>query len=1257
MLAAVVAVATWPPVAPLSAQTAEAEADADPPAATEPAEPTPPAEPPPPPPPPEPEPEPEPEPAAPTVERTVYIPFENLEAVFEQQGRGVFLPYEEYENLWQAFLRDRAVQAAAPEGGLLRRADYRATLTEGGLEIEARIEAEALREGWSRVRLGGTGLPPIIDSDTGDALLHRSADGLDLLLPRRGVHEVTLRMLVPVIEEGGRSRVRLQLPEAAVGRLEADLPGAELEFDLQPGLPYTSAAADQAADEDEPAPRTALSLFFGGVSDLTLGWREPSEAEALEPLYFVDTSVQTVVRPGVVTSEVDLNLRILRAGLERVEIELPAGQLVLDVQADHLLDWEIEDGDGEDEPPLLVVRTLREVELDWTVRLTLESALAGLPAEFDAPLPQVRGAVRQRGTVALFNESELELAVDPGPGLTRQADRDERDQLESAGHYRFLEVPVQLSAAVSQAEPVVDMNSVIHLSVTPQRAELQASLTYAVRRVGIFNARVGLPEGWQGIEAAGPAVEDFAILGEGADRVLEIRFVEPLLGSSQVTVSGWRNRAEPAEALPLPVLVSEGTRRHDGRLEVRIDSSLEPNTEQTGDLRPADRAAGTRSAADDGVTVAFTYRDPSEGGLMRFTERQPQVSSDLLARVTLEEQRVVYRWLLKLDVRYAGIDRFTLAVPDSIADELRLVHPAIREIRRPQAATDNDAADADPDAAPDAAPDADADPDADPDADAADADADADAAVEADADDGEDLSIDGMQLWEIVLRERTLGELVLEPTLERPLPGLEAGRAETIEVPFLRTPGVFQELGQVALAKSGNIEILSADLSGLEETDPRQLRQGGSAGVFIAWQYRQPPVDLTLQVSRNAFLAVPGAVIPHADLSVVVSTDGAMTCELVLWLQNRSQQFLTLRLPDGARLVSDIQVGDGRQQPMQRADDDAVLVRLEGSGIGDGDQAVPVRLVYEIASDDPGRNMPGGGRWQIPVPAVDQVRILQSRLRLYLPQEAVFTRFQGPMRLPVEQSGWARFRRATDYLIPALGPDIEGRRPSPWSGPPALDSQGGSGFDLELSREGQQYELHRLAEPAEVTVRFRSRTRHQVYEGFWFLLALAGGLLVPTGRRVLYAVAGGAGLLLLAGLIQGQNASIPLAGFVGVALAVPVWLATGSLQVVNQWRRRRTERRPQDRGPDDPGSGGPGDGPPPPAMPGPAGGSAAPAAADQPLPRPMAKPKPAPDVQAQAAATAKKEPPAATTEPPKPPHPDGPHSDEQPPADNPKQPS
>ena len=49
----------------------------------------------------------------PLREQTIYIPYEKLKNVFEKPGRGVFVPYEKFQELWNAArARTRAEQPA-----------------------------------------------------------------------------------------------------------------------------------------------------------------------------------------------------------------------------------------------------------------------------------------------------------------------------------------------------------------------------------------------------------------------------------------------------------------------------------------------------------------------------------------------------------------------------------------------------------------------------------------------------------------------------------------------------------------------------------------------------------------------------------------------------------------------------------------------------------------------------------------------------------------------------------------------------------------------------------------------------------------------------------------------------------------------------------------------------------------------------------------------------------------------------------------
>ena len=50
----------------------------------------------------------------PAREQTIYIPYSKLRQIFEKEGRGVFVPYDEFQRLWKA-AREAAVKNPDPK--------------------------------------------------------------------------------------------------------------------------------------------------------------------------------------------------------------------------------------------------------------------------------------------------------------------------------------------------------------------------------------------------------------------------------------------------------------------------------------------------------------------------------------------------------------------------------------------------------------------------------------------------------------------------------------------------------------------------------------------------------------------------------------------------------------------------------------------------------------------------------------------------------------------------------------------------------------------------------------------------------------------------------------------------------------------------------------------------------------------------------------------------------------------------------------
>jgi hypothetical protein len=1156
-----------------------------------------------------PAPEPEPKPELPPTERSIYIPYEDLEAVFEKDGRGVFLPYREFLDLWnQLSLKAEEEEIDPPTDGVLSSAHYSASL-EGDenarvLKIVAKLQAESfLEKGWSVVPLIAGELN-VAEAETGEATLHLAdAGGYQLILPKKGKYEVTLTLYAKVRLNAGRNAVTLNLPKAGVSRFEAALPEQGWDFEIQPGAAYST--------EKLPDGGTKLAFFFGGTERFDVSWQKQGEETKLTPLLFVESGLTAKMIPGALQTEVGLDYRILRAGVDRFEITVPAGQEVLAVNGENIREWDVqEDGTSQ----RLSVQLHSPAKQSYRLTVSLEEALDALPTELNVPQVVAAGVVRQRGTVNLLTSPELEVTVVSSEGLTQQSlamvsvgnvyaapvngspgtggviDVGGNFQggsaggnggsvgignagmiqssgqivamqagLNNFGRYRYLATPFAMVLSAKKAEPEVDVKSFTRFSVEPDEATFTTRFNYSVKRVGIFEAQIAVPDGFENIEASGAIVEDDSEETVDGKRILKVKFNGRRSGDFSFEVSGRKVRAAAIDDETVPVFEPLDVERHEGKLGVAVHTSLDPTTKEEGDLRQQDvsllgpsggGAGGTGNPDPFGggpaqqadpapqavetipgsgaLTLGFRYRGEAAPASIGFALKEPQVNAEVLALVDVRENLVRYEWRIGYEILYAGVDRLIFSVPEEIAEELRADGEIIKEKDR----------------------------DYQPDTDAGDP---ADLAAGA-----------GRRLWAVTLRDQRMGSYELKVSYEQALAEATT-RDFSVEMPELRLEALFQENGQVAVVKDDNLEVLNAEVANLEQIDPKELRGWlNREGVVYAYKYRRHPLDVKLSLSRNEFLAVPPAIITYAVSNTVVASDRAMSTEVIYWVKNNSKQFLSVALPEDGRMVSDVFVNGEAQQPMRRADENEVLIRLpSGTEGGTGNDAasdygIPVRFVFENPSPEAGSKLGMFGGITVQPARATDAEVLQSLTNLYLPEDYRYRKFDSAMRLPVESRGWSRFRSAFDWLIPALGPQIDTGYGRPWDDPPALGSGAGGaggGFDITIPKEGQVFQLHRLDAPDQIRVSFRSQGFAFFWEALFCVLALAAGLWLlrkPLLLRFVYFVGIGVLSLIIAGAVAPGAASFWRAIYLGVLLAALVWLAVGAFANLRALKDRIT---------------------------------------------------------------------------------------------------
>ncbi|MFN0078863.1 MAG: hypothetical protein ACKVY0_20575 [Prosthecobacter sp.] len=1046
-------------------------------------------------------------------ERRVYVPFDELEKVFKDGGKGVFLPYREFLDLWNELTIKRAEDDKPPPAeAVLAKAEYTGHIEGDSVVLEAKITAESFKKGWVLLPLTDKAAPGIGEATTGKAVLRSRADGSDLMLPDKGVYEITLKIYAPIIRSDGKSRVTLNLPRAAVSRLNITVPGEGLEFVVNPAAAFTAQAA---------AGQTQFACFFGTTSQQSISWGAAQAVTQMSPLVLAQTKLSTQIGTGSVATTADIALRILRAPISELKIALPADQEILGVTGAGIKEWKIEEprvaGELSKVRRTLIILPEKPLRDDYTLKLQLEGPVAKLPAEVNVPDLEIIGAAQANGEVTVGAESQLDVT----PKTLTSTARTQAGGNAGVGTFRILRQPYQLTLDVAEAKPQVEVNSLTRLNVKRDAATLSAELKYQVRRVGIFETRLTPPAGWTVTDVKGQ-IDSWNL--EGADLV--IKLPKQTAGDFKVNLTARQVRPQATADVVLPIFAPQNVTRHEALVGATIHSSLEPNTKELGDFQQEDVSAlGAAQQQEANATeLAFRYRDAAKPATLSLKSRSSQVSVEVLTLVEVKEQSTRHTWTLAFDVAYAATDRFVLAVPKEVAGEIRFVDPQVKEINKtytpPQPVTLPDAA--------------------------------------------------NYVLWEVVLRSERQGAFTLSLNLERPV-ALEAGKTAKLDLLHVHVPGAFQETGQVAVVKADSLEIRKSEPETLEEIDARELRgELQRPGVFLAYKYRSLPIKLGVELAKNSFIAVPQAVITHADLITAVATDKAQTTEVIYWVKNNDLQFLVVSLPKGSRLQSDVFVNREAQQPMRREGSEDMLVRLPS---GDAARvAFPVRFVFESPSANPGEKLGWWGSIAVNAPQVADVGIMETRHTLFLPEGWHYTSFNGPLTPESRDRSWRTMQSLVNEVLPAFGPQLDTLDQSRWGQVPVVAGDVRTLYGFQVQQQGHHEVLHRLGPPAEIGVSFRGKRITFFYQALAFLIALVAGVRCWNGSttdKLRYLAIFGLGAMLLTGLFSAANVPVLLAAMLAAMMVMFTWLFRSALgmalrvwQFVYAWWTKRHTKPP-----------------------------------------------------------------------------------------------
>ncbi len=488
-------------------------------------------------------------------EQTIYVPFDELRDVFEKEGRGVFLPYEQFQRLWKAARTadapnpDLRLAAEPPVDAIVTEVTSEATVRKEVVQVDATLVIELLRSGWNSVPLRLADAAIQSASIDGQVARVTSAPdgGYQLVVENTSKKPKSIELKLTYVrafdKSPGQNSVAFDAPQAPVNRWKIRIPGSGVKVNVTPMIAATEEESTQADDEpdDEPddesnedgagkSEETVLLAFVGAADQVAIRWTAKSEgASGLAALTSVQAAQEVYLSEGSVRTRATLSYLISRSQIERLTIKVPADQKVVSVFNPNVRKWDVE---SENDKQTITVDLFEPATATQGLTIELEKFIdESMMKEVQAPMIQAMNVARQQGVVVVRADPALRAESTTREGLL-QIDTAELPPTIAAQNwdfaYRYASMPFDLELAVEKIQPRINIQQLVECYLEPEQISLETHVVYDIQQAGVFQLELDLPDGYEvqqvrGAEIDGgkaASVESFHIEGGNERRLI-----------------------------------------------------------------------------------------------------------------------------------------------------------------------------------------------------------------------------------------------------------------------------------------------------------------------------------------------------------------------------------------------------------------------------------------------------------------------------------------------------------------------------------------------------------------------------------------------------------------------------------------------------------------------------------------------------------------------------------------------------------------
>lgn len=860
--------------------------------------------------------------------------------------------------------------------------------TRGRARVTSRMDLVTAGPGQSVVPLPIAQMTPLrVELDGEPAILLPGATGdapRRLVVPEPGRHELQLDFDLPAEITQAEGRLGIALAPVASGLARIRLPSQETQLEVR--------GAARGFRRETVGDEVWAKVVWEQPGPLDLKWGPVLAREAGQAVFEIESTTAFSLDDLGAANLSHLRCVVRQGSLRDLSLPLPEGWLVRGLSGPDVAGWELDETGS---PPVLRIALRRTVSDSTTLDLDLLRPVEFGEAAVDVRVPSISvpDAIRQTGLLGVFAPERWNVSA----GLTEGATQVDSDQFPAAETplgqqlcpasrprpqrvYRHRQQPWGLSFQVTREKPITRGVGDQLVEISSRRLSFDGVFTLNLPEPPGSSVAFQLPEGFQLTEVICEGAIDFWISGGTAGQVgiLHLEFAAPRSGRLEARIRGFVPRLlDDPVAIVSPLVPLEMTDLKttcalwiDSAFQVRVEDStgwkvIDPESLSAPVFAPRRGSVrfGFQSETVDMTPLALLL-DPAE------VRVSAAALSQVLVRDTSVEQALFLRWKFPA----AAARQVCFEVPDWLGSRLELEsfdpRVRIRHVHREPAPLNR-------------------------------------------------------QRLTVQLEEPQSTELLLGATASFAIPeeGRIAAPLVTFEQPVTSETGrtfrpVENQQAFVLLINQGWRRLSGPATEPLEvvshEDLPFQLPPDLHRQTTGLWRVRDPRGVVEWRQEAATSVRSLGAVVNSAELRQTLTPDGSWRMVATYRVVNRSRQFLPLRLPPGARVLSVfVQNSPSRPVDPARADDPGLmLIPLPLTPLGDRGSEVRVVLQGRLPRPLPTGRQLFRTELDLPAPAIvstDEdpelgIPVTATEWTVWLPEEQLVERVEDPDRTNVSES-------------------------------------------------------------------------------------------------------------------------------------------------------------------------------------------------------------------------------------------------------------